>query len=460
MKNIKQTLFLLALSLTGVSCSEDFVKTEFYQSVEQSPLTSSNEVLAAVRGIYTSMRGSSYLGRDYIAYAEIRSDEMQSNGRGGYFNSVRRYNMSSSDSYATDTYEQIYTAVAKANIVINTDVNAITGGASEQAKVKFYQGQAKVLRAVLFFDLLKLYGQKYTGHADQLGIVMPLTYNPKALQARSSITETEAQIEKDFTEGLALMQQNATGNDGKAGKVELTVNAALAYMSRYYLYKKDYAKVRDYVGQLYGKYSVVLKDSYATSWSLSNSTPNSIFELAVGVNGALASSSLAIIYKGAYKNIVIKPDMYSTYATEDVRKGKDVIIEGASSSFKYMINKYPNDQGSDNLKLIRYEEVLLNGVEAELNGGDANLALKYYNEILTNRGLAAATSVDMTALKAERAKELIGEGFRMWDLLRWGDKASVLGTATTNENLLAFPIPRSVTNISGTPVKSNPGYDN
>lgn len=458
MKNIKQTLFLLALSLTGVSCSEDFVKTEFYQSVEQSPLTSSKEVLAAVRGIYTTMRGSSYLGRDYIAYAEIRSDEMQSNGRGGYFNSVRRYNMSSSDSYATDTYEQIYTAVAKANIVINTDVNAITGGASEQAKVKFYQGQAKVLRAVLFFDLLKLYGQKYTGHADQLGIVMPLTYNPKALQARSSITETEAQIEKDFTEGLALMQQNAADNDGKAGKVELTVNAALAYMSRYYLYKKDYAKVRDYVGQLYGKYSVVLKDSYATSWSLSNSTPNSIFELAVGVNGALASSSLAIIYKGTYKNIVIKPDMYSTYATEDVRK--DVIKEGTSSSFKYMINKYPNDQGSDNLKLIRYEEVLLNGVEAELNGGDANLALKYYNEILTNRGLAAATSVDMTALKAERAKELIGEGFRMWDLLRWGDKASVLGTATTNENLLAFPIPRSVTNISGTPVKSNPGYDN
>lgn len=460
MKNIKQTLFLLALSLTGVSCSEDFVKTEFYQSVEQSPLTSSNEVLAAVRGIYTSMRSSSYLGRDYIAYAEIRSDEMQSNGRGGYFNSVRRYNMSSSDSYATDTYEQIYTAVAKANIVINTDVNAITGGASEQAKVKFYQGQAKVLRAVLFFDLLKLYGQKYTGHADQLGIVMPLTYDPKALQARSSITETEAQIEKDFTEGLALMKQNAADNDGKAGKVELTVNAALAYMSRYYLYKKDYAKVRDYVGQLYGKYSVVLKDSYATSWSLSNSTPNSIFELAVGVNGALASSSLAIIYKGTYKNIVIKPDMYSTYATGDVRKDKDVIIEGASSSFKYMINKYPNDQGSDNLKLIRYEEVLLNGVEAELNGGDANLALKYYNEILTNRGLAAAASVDMTALKAERAKELIGEGFRMWDLLRWGDKASVLGTATTNENLLAFPIPRSVTNISGTPVKSNPGYDN
>ena len=66
--------------------------------------------------------------------------------------------MTTTDSYAVETNTQIYTAVAKANIVINTDVNGITGGATEQNKVKFYQGQAKVLRAVLFFDLLKLYG--------------------------------------------------------------------------------------------------------------------------------------------------------------------------------------------------------------------------------------------------------------------------------------------------------------
>jgi ragB/susD domain protein len=457
MKNIKQTLLLLALSLAGASCSEDFVKTEFYQSVEQAPLTSSTEVLSAVRGIYSSMRSVNYLGRDYIAYAEIRSDEMYSNGRGGYFASVNKYNMTSDDNYARDTYTQIYTAVAKANIVINTDVNSITGGATEQAKVKFYQGQAKVLRAVLFFDLLKLYGQKYTGHAEQLGIVLPLAYDARALQARSSISATEAQIEADFAQGLALMQANST-YDGTKGKVELTINAALAYMSRYYLYKGDYASVRNYVSQLYGKYSVIPKDSYVTSWTLSNSTPNSIFELAVGVPGALGTNSLAAIYKGSYRNIVVKPAMYSTYAAGDVRK--DVIIQGASNTFRYMLNKYPSLQGSDNLKLIRYEEVLLNGVEAELNGGSAATALQYYNEILTNRGLPAATSVSMTELKVERAKELLGEGFRMWDLLRWGDTTTPLLGETTNVNLLAFPIPRAVTDITGTPVKANPGYDN
>ena len=457
MKNIKQTLLLLALSLVGASCSEDFVKTEFYQSVEQSPLTSSTEVLSAVRGIYSSMRSVNYLGRDYIAYAEIRSAEMSSNGRGGYFASVNGYTMTSDDNYARDTYTQIYTAVAKANIVINTDVNTITGGTAEQAKVKFYQGQAKVLRAVLFFDLLKLYGQKYTGHVDQLGIALPLVYDARALQARSSVSATEAQIEADFTQGLALMQANSTYN-GTEGKVELTIDAALAYMSRYYLYKGDYASVRNYVSQLYGKYSVIPKDSYVTSWTLSNSAPNSIFELALGVQGALGTNSLATIYKGSYRNIVVRPTMYSTYATGDVRK--DVIIQGASNTFRYMLNKYPNLQGTDNLKLIRYEEVLLNGVEAELNGGSAATALQYYNQILTNRGLTAATSVSMTELKAERAKELIGEGFRLWDLLRWGDTTTPLLGKTTNVNLLAFPIPRVITDLDGSLIKANPSYDN
>ena len=224
------------------------------------------------------------------------------------------------------------------------------------------------------------------------------------------------------------------------------------------MYKGDYASVRNYVSQLYGKYSVIPKDSYVTSWTLSNSAPNSIFELALGVQGALGTNSLATIYKGSYRNIVVRPTMYSTYATGDVRK--DVIIQGASNTFRYMLNKYPNLQGTDNLKLIRYEEVLLNGVEAELNGGSAATALQYYNQILTNRGLTAATSVSMTELKAERAKELIGEGFRLWDLLRWGDTTTPLLGKTTNVNLLAFPIPRVITDLDGSLIKANPSYDN
>ncbi len=44
-------------------------------------------------------------------------------------------------------------------------------------------------------------------------------------------------------------------------------------------------------------------------------------------------------------------------------------------------------------------------LKLELNGGQAT-ALDYYNQIVTNRGLTAATSVDLPTLKKERGKEL------------------------------------------------------
>lgn len=453
MKLLKLTVLALSLSLVSTSCNDDFVETKFYQSVEQAPLTTKTEVAAAVRGIYTSMRASSYLGRDYIAYGEVRSDEMYSNLASGYFTTVYNYSQTSNDGSATDTYVQIYTALAKANIVINTDVNSVEGTAADRASVEFYKGQALVLRGLLAFDLLKLYGQKYTG--GDLGIVYPLEYNPEARHARGTIAENEAQIEKDITEGLALMEKNSSYNP--VTKTELSIDAAKGLATRYYLYKKDYETVRTLVADIIGKYSVVAKDAYIPSWTLNNASPNSIFELAVGTGGSLGTSSLYYIYSAnGYGNTVLKEEFYNTYADEDVRK-EILVVDGDV----YLEGKYTTRES--NIKLLRYEEVLLNAIEAELNGGDAAKALEYYNEILVNRGLAEAASVDMEALKVERAKELVGEGFRYWDLLRWGDWNTNLvpSTATSyTTNRLAFPIPASETNLSGTLVKANPGYDN
>ena len=56
-------------------------------------------------------------------------------------------------------------------------------------------------------------------------------------------------------------------------------------------------------------------------------------------------------------------------------------------------------------------------------------------------------------------KELLGEGLRQWDLRRWGDTVP-RPVANTDIRLNAFPIPRGETDIAGSPVKSNPGYDN
>lgn len=466
MKKIFKIGFLsTAIALSSIGCSEDFVETEFQQNVDQAPLTSLSEVQSFVRGVYSSMRATSYYGADFLAYAEIRSDEMYSTLAGGYYQNVYNYTMLSNDPYAVTTYNQIYTAIAKANIVINTNMATIQGSDNERTYSRHAQGQAYALRAIAFFDAFRLYGQKYIPGGQSLGIVLPLQYDPKAVMPRATIADTEAQIDSDFTKALTLMTANTSGLNPD-DKTNLTVAGLKGMMSRFYLYKGDYGKVRTLTNEIVAlnKYSVALPAILQPSFSfvMNGAAPNSIFELAVGINASLSTGSYRQRLNSAgYGNIAVTTSAYNQYDPADIRRGLITTTGGV----RFLSNnngtgKYTNTVGADNIKMLRYEEVLLNGVEAELNGGSATKALDYYNKILTNRGLPAATTVDMPLLQKERMKELLGEGLRQWDLRRWGLTVPRPAGVSTNQNYNAFPIPRGETDLPNTPIISNPDYDN
>lgn len=491
-KTIKIGLLSIAMAMTASSCSDDFVERQFSQEVEQAPLTTLNEVDAFVRGGYVSMRSNTYYGADFLAYGEVRSDEMISNLAGGYYQNVMNYTMLSNDAYAVNTYTQIYALVAKANILINTDMATITGSELDRKAARYAQGQAYAMRAIGFFDLHRLYGQKYSGGT--LGIVLPLKYDPKALMPRATIAETEAQIDADFTKALALMTAN--GSAGNVVKTELNINSVKGLASRFYLFKADYPKVRTFTNDLVGKYSIPGASSLQESFrfSLNGAAPNSIFELAVGINASLSTNSYRQrLNPNGYGNIVVNASTLAAYANNDVRKSF-ITTSGGTRYLSFNSNangvgKYTQGVGADNIKMLRYEEVLLNGVEAELNGGSPTKALNYYKQILGNRlmdtylmnadgtfqldadgnkivdktvqqQLNLITTVDLPMLKTERLKELLGEGIRQWDLRRWGEAVPRPANASTDIKLNAFPIPRSETDLSGSPIEANPGYDN
>ncbi|MGE8555265.1 MAG: RagB/SusD family nutrient uptake outer membrane protein [Chryseobacterium jejuense] len=485
MKNriIKVALLSIGLLTVNVSCSDDFVDREFYQEVEQGPLKSVQEVESFVRGTYSAMRSQYYYGCDFLAYGEIRSDEMVSNGASGYYQNVLAYTQVAADGYAKDTWTFIYRTVANANVVINTDISSFKP--DDQDYAGFLQGQAYAMRALNFFDLLRVYGQKYTGAPTSLGVVLPLKYDPKALQARSTIAETEAQIEADFNKALQLMEDHGGWDPSVNNRTELSIAGLKGLMARFYLYKGDYAKVRTLASDIIGSgdYSVVgtsnLQGSYSSA--MNGSAPNSIFELAVGNTGALATASYRHkLSNNGYANVVVNASTYNLYKANDVRR--DLITKAGTTYYlSYLFSnqttkgKYMNSAGADNIKMLRFEEILLDGIEAELNGGSAVKALEYYKQLVSNRWtdikdangtviqtvaqqLAAVSSIDMVELKKERTRELLGEGLRQWDLRRWGDAVPRPAGASTDLFLNAFPIPLAETNVGA--VQPNQGYDN
>ena len=101
----------------------------------------------------------------------------------------------------------------------------------------------------------------------------------------------------------------------------------------------------------------------------------------------------------------------------------------------YVFNKFPGNEtlktGTQRnfvnmMKPFRLSEQYLIAAEAAANSNDATKANKYLNELRANRiqGYEAENlngNALVKAVRTERLKELIGEGFRLSDLRRWGE---------------------------------------
>lgn len=464
---MKKVIYSLSIAVAAssfvlTSCSREFTETQFFQEEIATPVTTVEQLESFVRGSYAKMRSTNYLGSLYRGYAQIHTDETYCTQYSGRNVQWATYTFTSLSGDPENTWYSIYQTVGNANIVINSSDNLTLAGQSGTAaianRIKDLKGQAYAVRALAFFDLLRLYGQEYSGGT--VGVVLPTIYNPNAKMGRATVAETRAQIESDFANALANI-----GASASTGSTSINVNAVKALMSRYYLYTGDYTKAAAYAEEVIssGTYSVVPSGDFATSFTKAGGV-NSIFELALGLNGALGTTSYDYLMNpGGYANIAVLPSLVSSYADADVRK--NVIVQDDEY---YLAGKFSDLTGATNIKLIRYEEVLLNAAEAYLSTNPTK-SLEYYNQIVTNRGLSAVSVVTLDMIKEERKKELAGEGFRYWDLLRWGETIPYYTSAGVRDSskdkkigdkLLTFPIPQSETNVSGSLVVSNPGYDN
>jgi hypothetical protein len=100
----------------------------------------------------------------------------------------------------------------------------------------------------------------------------------------------------------------------------------------------------------------------------------------------------------------------SSYNANDIR------LAGITTGL-VLNGKYANT--FDNIKVVRFEEVLLNGAEAELMpGGDPAKALLYYNLLLQNRVLNYVPAVAVTLQMFIRKKKVCRSSHGMFDFLK------------------------------------------
>lgn len=463
---MKKTIYLaLALALATpwvTSCRDESLEPDLQQAKDLETSINTVEDLSSVLASgYDRMSQETYYGRDYIIFGEVRTDNAFSNANSNRFVTVGQMKMTPNDAYANDTWRQMYRSIANANIVINKDASALSGGTTEE--INQLKGEALIMRALVHFDLVKLFGQQNVqgGGMSALGVPYVTTFRNEdnLLPARNTVQEVYSNAMKDLNDALALMNK---ANDRNAHY--FSTGAANALRARIALYFKDYAVAEEAAAKVINanKYAIASAEDFPATF-YNDFTANQIFSIAASPTDNMGINGLANIYqKGSYGDVVVLKDLYDRFADGDVRKS---MIEYDGKYYRN-VGKYPSkDPYSDDIPVIRYEEVILTYAEALFQNGKTAQALEYLNMIPAKRNAAPYAAATLENIWLERRKELAFEGFRFDDLARTGrdipkvDISQTFGTTSVpfGSYNYAFPIPAKETGANSS-VKQNYGY--
>ena len=147
-----------------------------------------------------------------------------------------------SDAYWTGLYKNIFTA----NLIL-ANIDVVSGDQSVKNRVKT---DAYFLRAYNYWLLVNYYALPYTeANKDKPGVPLKLTTSFEEPMGRASIEKVYAQIESDIKE--ASKTEYAKVDPKLPWRVS---KAAIdAFLSRYYLYRGDYAKAITYTDNAMGQ---------------------------------------------------------------------------------------------------------------------------------------------------------------------------------------------------------------
>ncbi len=452
------TVLASALVLFNACSTNDIEPTLAQEKDVDGSIVNVSNLYSILKGAHDILTDDELYGRDIIATNEVRSDNCFSNGNSGRFSTQAEYKYNDNTGFI---WEDAYEVIANANIIIATDITTLEG---DQNYGKHIQGQAYALRALAHYDLLRHYGQQHST-AGNLGVPYVKTFKGEDLfPARNTVDENRTDIYADLETAYSMMTSSFD-----TSKTLISKYAAKAIESRVAIYFGDWGRAKDASEIVIGStsYSIATAASFVSNWATTEA-PNSIFELAFAGDDSRGGNSLAYIYRfptdepGGYGDVEVVSGLDDLFEGTDVR-GDILGYQHEGTKLRNM-GKYPDTAtGTDNIPVLRYEEVILNYAEALFELGDAD-ALTQLNLITSNRGATAYATISKDNILNERRKELMFEGFRFDDLMRTGKSIDVLGssqnlvqTLSYPADLFVYPIPASEVNANSNMVQ-NKGY--
>lgn len=496
MRNIFLASCIFAATALTSSCNGFLDVKPTNAADKDESITTAADAQVIIRGLMSKMASGSYYGRNFMLYGDVKGGDFTITSQGRGYDYLYVFNHSPQSNSYSGIWSQAYHCIAQINNLITQIQKLKENGSTEN--FDSYVGQALTARALIYFDLVRLYGEPYNENKNALGVPITLeVLNYDAKPARSTVDQNYTQILKDLKDAEPLLLKTKT--DGF-----LNYYANKAIQARVYLYQEDFQNALVNAEEIIGSnvYNLYSNGNWVGSWGTQFGS-ESIFELAIlPSEGDLGNTSLGAYYRRrGHPNATIAAGYFTASTnfidlldedTEDIRKGimshDEVSDTRLGALYKYSgstdvstTTGKGDGKGNTtavNIKVIRLSEVYLIAAEAALrtNTPDRAKAADYLQQIRKRApNLSPATSANITLdmIADERSKELLGEGHRFFDMMRWNrvidfddDLGSVPHTHRDKQIDRTFYktiLPISQDESNANPIikeQQNPGYTN
>jgi len=451
MRNIYKISVAFVLLLT-IGCSKEYLDPIPQTSLSDlSVFDNKDRVVAQVNGMYAAVKNGWYLGGRYEAVGDMRGDNFIPLSNNSYvnFNTWNHLEISATME-VNDIWNQIYSSINVINVFMDGLKSNWDGGKLKtiitQEEYDQFNSEALTLRAMCYFDLVRLYAKPYIqGSGSNLGVPLRLKAEKSAVGndlARSTVDEVYTQILADLNaaEPLAI----STYGDDNLNTTRIHKNTIIALKTRVFLTKGDWAGVTTESAKIVSTSAPFVAPSgvanaLTANWSsiwTANTTKESIFSMPnTDINNGGGQSAITWYFcseSGESVYLIATSPVYAAMDPTDIRRSSMVKLPATSSTpDEFFLSKYTHQTTlSDWCPVIRYAEVLLSRAEALVRSGGTVTqgAVDLLNAVRTRSfptgayTLASfATATDFyTAVLQERNFEFLGEGIRSFDLMRLG----------------------------------------
>lgn len=429
---MKKLFYSILVVLSTWSCNSWLDVQPYDQVAESVAFSSFSGFENALNGIYIELNSTSLYGQ-YLSceMIELMAQRYNANSSTAYYYDLQQYSYteSSCKNRFASIWSKAYNLIANTNLLLKNceEYNSVLS----EEYYKLIKGEAYALRALLHFDIFRLWGPSYVIRESD-NVLLPY-YKQFTLDERPYCSPEDfmKNVVEDLKMAVSLLENDPVRTEGGRNEGIYTFTSWRNLRLNYYAVQLLLARAELYRGEkeaaLRAAREVIDVQEQWFPWikreSISSGRDDADRVFYSEILFGLQNSSVSTLYSGFFNGNNLSSEALLAPLSEQIYKifnnnwddyryeaylKTSEIINGASYNFFEKYKETTDTVAGTIIPMLRVSEAYYIAAECEIEATDG---VKWLNRVLSHRGVQEISANQLaTTLEQEYIREFFGEG--------------------------------------------------